>query len=148
MDTLYTFWDSIAHYKTKSVHFWGLMNSATKVFPGGILCLGFGLNQDKLPGCLLAPLYVYIHVYTYMYIYIHTHTYLSTHLLTFMCLIHANVYVYVFESLCILYTRTYTSAHNNSRRKVQNNLTCDRGPKSSPWHREREKERARERERS
>ena len=44
MDTLYTFWDDITHYKlkvytlwenithhkTKSVHFWGLMNSATK----------------------------------------------------------------------------------------------------------------------
>ena len=31
MDTLYTFWDNITHYKTKSVHFWGLMNSATKI---------------------------------------------------------------------------------------------------------------------
>ena len=31
MDTLYTFWDKITHYKTESVHFWGLMNSATKV---------------------------------------------------------------------------------------------------------------------
>ena len=30
MDPLYTFWDNIAHYKTKSVHVWGLMNSATK----------------------------------------------------------------------------------------------------------------------
>ena len=30
-DTLYTFWDNIAHYKTESVQFWGLMNSATKV---------------------------------------------------------------------------------------------------------------------
>ena len=30
MDTLYTFWDNITHYKTKSVHFLGLMNSATK----------------------------------------------------------------------------------------------------------------------
>ena len=30
MDTLYTFWDNITHYKTESVHFWGLMNSATK----------------------------------------------------------------------------------------------------------------------
>ena len=29
MDTLYTFWDNIAHYKTQSVHFLGLMNSAT-----------------------------------------------------------------------------------------------------------------------
>ena len=30
MDTLYTFEDNITHYKTKSVHFLGLMNSATK----------------------------------------------------------------------------------------------------------------------
>ena len=30
MDTLYTFWDHITYYKTESVHFWGLMNSATK----------------------------------------------------------------------------------------------------------------------
>ena len=30
MDTLYTFWDNITHYKTESVHFLGLMNSATK----------------------------------------------------------------------------------------------------------------------
>ena len=27
---IYTFWDSITHYKAKSVHFWGLMNSAIK----------------------------------------------------------------------------------------------------------------------
>ena len=30
MDTLFTFWDDITHYKTKSVHFLGLMNSAFK----------------------------------------------------------------------------------------------------------------------
>ena len=30
MDTLYTFLDNITHYKTESVHFLGLMNSATK----------------------------------------------------------------------------------------------------------------------
>ena len=30
MDTLYTFWDNITHYKTESVHFWGLLNSATR----------------------------------------------------------------------------------------------------------------------
>ena len=30
MDTLYTFWDNITHYRTESVHFLGLMNSATK----------------------------------------------------------------------------------------------------------------------
>ena len=27
MDTLYTLWDNIPHYKTESVNFWGLMNS-------------------------------------------------------------------------------------------------------------------------
>ena len=26
----FTFWDNITHYKTESVHFSGLMNSATK----------------------------------------------------------------------------------------------------------------------
>ena len=31
MDTLCTFWDNITHYKTKSVHCWGLLDSATKV---------------------------------------------------------------------------------------------------------------------
>ena len=30
MDTLYTFWDNITHYETESVHFLGLVNSATK----------------------------------------------------------------------------------------------------------------------
>ena len=30
MDTLYTFWDNITHYRTESVHFLGLMNLATK----------------------------------------------------------------------------------------------------------------------
>ena len=30
MDTLYTSWDNITLYKTESVHFLGLMNSATK----------------------------------------------------------------------------------------------------------------------
>ena len=30
MDTLYTFWDNTTHYKTKSVHVFGLMNSATR----------------------------------------------------------------------------------------------------------------------
>ena len=30
MDAQYTFRDKITHYKTKSVDFWGLMDSATK----------------------------------------------------------------------------------------------------------------------
>ena len=30
MSMLYTFWDHVTYYKTESVHFWGLMNSATK----------------------------------------------------------------------------------------------------------------------
>ena len=29
MDTLYTFWGTSTHYKTESVNFLGLMNSAT-----------------------------------------------------------------------------------------------------------------------
>ena len=33
MDTLYTFWGNITHYKTGSVYFLGLMNSATKRLP-------------------------------------------------------------------------------------------------------------------
>ena len=37
MDTLYTFWDNITHYKTESVYFWGLMNSATKT---GMMLVG------------------------------------------------------------------------------------------------------------
>ena len=31
MDTLYIFGANITHYKTESVHFWGLMNSVTKI---------------------------------------------------------------------------------------------------------------------
>ena len=30
MDTLYTFWDNITHYKTESVYFLGLINSAIR----------------------------------------------------------------------------------------------------------------------
>ena len=44
MDTLYTFWDNITHYKTESVHFWGLMNSATNE---GVL-LGCAVRNLKL----------------------------------------------------------------------------------------------------
>ena len=38
MDTLYTFWDNISHYKTTSVDFLGLMNSATKESYGRVSC--------------------------------------------------------------------------------------------------------------
>ena len=31
MDTLYTFWDNSTHYKTESVNFLGLVNSATRI---------------------------------------------------------------------------------------------------------------------
>ena len=31
MDTLYTFWGDITHYKTESVHFLGRMDPATKL---------------------------------------------------------------------------------------------------------------------
>ena len=37
MDTLDTVWGNITHYKTESVHFWGLMNSAIKLFLLSIL---------------------------------------------------------------------------------------------------------------
>ena len=43
MDTLYTFWDNSTHYKTESVHFLGLMNSATK-------CLGFTVLVFRVYG--------------------------------------------------------------------------------------------------
>ena len=41
VDTLYTFGDNIIHYKTESVRFWGLMNSATKVHS-----FGSGIEQS------------------------------------------------------------------------------------------------------
>ena len=52
MDTLYTFGDNITHYKTKSVDFWGLMNSATKLRVGVVHCLrvsGLDRLDDILP---------------------------------------------------------------------------------------------------
>ena len=52
VDTLYTFWDNITHYKTKSVHFLGLMNSATKgLFRRGRIefggCITWRLNLSS-----------------------------------------------------------------------------------------------------
>ena len=44
MDTLYTFGDNITHYKTKSVYFWGLINSATKRRASGCGFEGAGLT--------------------------------------------------------------------------------------------------------
>ena len=42
MDTLYTFLDNITHYRTESVHFLGLMNSATEGFNvEGSFCMGW-----------------------------------------------------------------------------------------------------------
>ena len=41
MDTLYTFWDNITHNKTKSLHFLGLVNSATKIGNRGLLVRAF-----------------------------------------------------------------------------------------------------------
>ena len=65
MDTVYTFGDNITHYKTKSVHFLGLMNSATRlvydhVKDGMYHCsrealglpsgnIGFGILRNMLP---------------------------------------------------------------------------------------------------
>ena len=48
MDTLYTFWDNMTDYETKSVHFGGLMNSATKgSTPFRGLVLGPGVDIMK-----------------------------------------------------------------------------------------------------
>ena len=62
MDTLYTYWDNLTHYKTESVDFWGLMNSTTKLelrlqilddesirFPSGpcVESVGTGLPKAK-----------------------------------------------------------------------------------------------------
>ena len=44
---VYTFWDSIAHYEAKSVHFFGLMNSATKSeVAGDFMVLGFRFRVE------------------------------------------------------------------------------------------------------
>ena len=59
MDTLYTFWESITHHKTKSVHFLGLVNSATKerafaaILDGSVVTWGsarFGGNSTEVQG--------------------------------------------------------------------------------------------------
>ena len=46
MDRLYTFWDNITQYKTESVHFLGLMNSATKIL---IALELYSLKPPQLP---------------------------------------------------------------------------------------------------
>ena len=65
MDTLYTFWDNITHYKTNSVDFLGLVNSATKVLRWvKVLCLplksihvlGLMNSATKLPVTVLLRL--------------------------------------------------------------------------------------------
>ena len=54
MVTLYTFGDSITYHKTESVHFSGLMNSATKLFIGfGVL--SFGFRASALPQGSMYP---------------------------------------------------------------------------------------------
>ena len=71
MDTLYTFWENITHYKTESVHFLGLMNSATKLWrwgydgPSGswgcvasFMATGIGL----IGGCMICQLIVNVEV--------------------------------------------------------------------------------------
>ena len=52
MDTLYTFWDNITHYKTESVHFLGLMNSATKNGSYKASRVPSGLGFSNLGGVL------------------------------------------------------------------------------------------------
>ena len=45
MSTLHTFWDAIIPYRTESVHFLGLMNSATRFGAlGGLGSKGLGLR--------------------------------------------------------------------------------------------------------
>ena len=51
MDTLHTFWDKITHYKAKSVHSSGFMNSATMVWG---VC--FAALQIDLPLCAIQQL--------------------------------------------------------------------------------------------
>ena len=50
MDTFYTFLENITYYKTESVHFWGLMNSATKI---GSACIPRG---DGIESCAMLHL--------------------------------------------------------------------------------------------
>ena len=50
MDTLYTFWDNISQYKTESVHFWGLMNSATKYMIYSIQSMVTHIMPKECPG--------------------------------------------------------------------------------------------------
>ena len=47
MDTLYTFWDNITHYKTESVNVLGLMNSATQF--QNPLTKAYASNFNRIP---------------------------------------------------------------------------------------------------
>ena len=65
MDTLYTFWDNITHYKTESVHLLGLMNSATKIkghgFAPAAPAFGLGIPGLGLPrGSIVVPFWEYL----------------------------------------------------------------------------------------
>ena len=47
MSTLYTFWDTIIPYRTEGCAlFWGLMNSATKMWRSDVLFVDFCLPPD------------------------------------------------------------------------------------------------------
>ena len=46
----FTFWDNITHYKTRSVHFWGLLNSATEAEEGVLV---FQLSARRFLGALV-----------------------------------------------------------------------------------------------
>ena len=62
MDTLYTSGDNVTHYKTESVHFLGLMNSATKVRIEQRLgyVMGCGANIVKPEGMVFVLLVVFM----------------------------------------------------------------------------------------
>ena len=47
------FWENIAHYKTKSVRFWGLMNSATKVMKAQV-DKPHGPSRDDHRSCIIS----------------------------------------------------------------------------------------------
>ena len=60
MDPLYTFWDNITHYRVESVHFLGLMNSATKKGLGGAYGPSGFCTAPIMELLLLRAVYIYV----------------------------------------------------------------------------------------
>ena len=67
MDTLYSFWENITHYKTKSIHFLGLMNSATR--KGSIMVPLKGSIRVPLKGSSIKGSFTGIHKRSFKGIY-------------------------------------------------------------------------------